>query len=299
MIPLGVSGNGTRGRAQSVGEREPRVSTMHGTPSTKECRMLNDFRRHLLSAGRRTKTIELRLYWMRRIMAEYGDLTLVSAEMLEEFLAREWKPETRKSIRSTLRVFYGWAVKARKVLVNPAADLPPVRVPSSIPKVAVDADVAKALRCALPEVAAMVALGRFACLRLYEITTLRTDHRHGDFIRFEGKGGKWRVVHLHPEVARALDELERINGPGYYFKGRYGGHRHETTVHNWIKAATGWNPHALRHAGASASYRRTTDVRAIQEMLGHSSMATTQKYLHLGEDAQRRAAMATSLDLAS
>lgn len=261
--------------------------------------MIHDYRRHLMAAGRRTKTIELRVYWMGRVQREFGQLEFVTDEMLEEFLSREWKPETRKSIRSTVRGFYAWAVKARKMLVNPAADLSPVKVPVTTPNVAVDADVANGFKCTRPDVVAMVMLGRLACLRLYEITSLRTEHRQGNVIRFEGKGGRVRTVHLHPDLARVLDELESLNGHGYYFPGRYGGHLHTTTVGKYIKTWTKWNPHALRHAGASASYRRTNDVRAIQAMLGHSSMATTQKYLHLDEDAQRRAAFATSLDLAS
>lgn len=257
--------------------------------------MINDYRRHLLAAGRRARTIELRAYWLLRIQSECGPLALVSASQLEDFLAQDWKPETRKSIRSTVRGFYMWATKTGRVTEDPSIDLESVRIPVTVPNVAVDLDVARALRSLDTHLVAMIALARFACLRLDEITTLRTDHRHGETIRFEGKGGSHRIVYLHPEAARALDTLERDQGHGYYFPGRYGGHLHKHTIYAKIKRSTNWNPHALRHAGATAAYRSTNDLRAIQAMLGHTSIATTQKYLHLDGDAQRRAAFATSL----
>lgn len=57
----------------------------------------------------------------------------------------------------------------------------------------------------------------------------------------------------------------------------------------------GVNPHSLRHAGATAAYRATRDLRAVQMLLGHSSLATTQRYLHPSLDDVRRAAAATAI----
>ena len=47
----------------------------------------------------------------------------------------------------------------------------------------------------------------------------------------------------------------------------------------------GWSPHTLRHRFASAVYRGSHDIRATQELLGHSSVATTQRYVAVDEDA--------------
>jgi len=55
---------------------------------------------------------------------------------------------------------------------------------------------------------------------------------------------------------------------------------HRVAVERRIQRATGWNPHSLRHVGATAAYEATGDLRAVQEFLGHASLATTERYLH-------------------
>lgn len=90
--------------------------------------------------------------------------------------------------------------------------------------------------------------------------------------------------------------LEWRTGPGrYYFPGRFGGALHPMSVNKIITRHTGWNPHSLRHAGATAAYNSTRDMRAVQLMLGHASLATTQRYLHVDEDGMHAAALGTSL----
>lgn len=139
----------------------------------------------------------------------------------------------------------------------------------------------------------MIMLARYACLRLTELTTLHTSAREGDMLRIRGKGDKERLVGINDDVAAALNILERQQGRGYYFPGLAGPHMHSQSVHKIIYRVTGCNPHSLRHAGATAAYNETRDVRAVQDMLGHSSLATTQRYLHLDMDARRRVAAAT------
>ena len=70
---------------------------------------------------------------------------------------------------------------------------------------------------------------------------------------------------------------------------------HPQALNKIITRATGCNPHSLRHAGATAAYEGTHDLRAVQEMLGHVSLVTTQRYVHVRADQIRAAAAATSL----
>lgn len=72
----------------------------------------------------------------------------------------------------------------------------------------------------------------------------------------------------------------------------WAGHLTPWAVAARIRKATGYNPHALRRRFATQVYRRTHDLRAVQVMLGHASVATTQRYVAVG--SSRLAAVAAA-----
>lgn len=266
------------------------------TNATRE--LLKEFRYHLLARGLAPGTIRHRIDAIANLAAEYGDLTQVTLEQLEATLGRKRRtlgPEARKAIRAGYRVFYAWMYRTERMDHDPSKLMEPVHVPNRTGRIVTDAQVVAALELAtLPE-KAMILLGRLAGLRLNEITTLHTDNREGDILRIAGKGGKVRMVPINDELGEVLDRLEAMQGEGYYFPGRYGGHMHAQSVNKIITRRLGSNPHSLRHAAATAAFRGTGDIRSVQEMLGHASLATTQRYLHIDPDAIRAAAAATSL----
>lgn len=232
-----------------------------------------------------------------RALACAVDLLGASATDLEDVLARrrQLAPETRKSHLASWRVFYRWAHRRGLRADDPTLEIASIRVPPRVPRVAPDDDVELALAGAAPRHRAMVLLARYACLRLTELTTLHTRDREGERLRIRGKGDRERVVYANEPLMFALHALERDQGAGYYFPGLRGAHMHPMSVNKIITRVTGWNPHSLRHAGATAAYNATGDLRAVQEMLGHASLATTQRYLHLDDEAKRRVAAATEI----
>lgn len=256
--------------------------------------VLDAFELWLLASDRGNGTIGLRMRHMRDLAlnvdllrAEVGDLERIMARR------RDLAPETRKSQLASWRVFFGWAHRRGIRPTDPTADIQSIRVPVRMPRVAADADIELALVKATPHGRAMVMLARYACLRLSELTTLTTSAREGEWLRVIGKGDKERIVGVNEPLLFALHALERAQGPGHYFPGQRGPHMHPMSVNKIITRLTGWNPHSLRHAGATAAYTATRDLRAVQEMLGHASLATTQRYLHLNDDARRAVAAAT------
>ncbi len=264
--------------------------------------VLAAFTAHLLAAGRADGTVYRRMLYVQQLLAHHPDIGAITTADLEAFLAvrrHTHLPETRKAIRASFRVFFAWALRTGRIERDPACELLTIRIPPAVPRVAPDDEIQQALHGAPLEEQAMILLARLACLRLTELTTLRTEHRQGDAIRVLGKGGTQRLVYLHPAVLDALTRLERAQGPGFYFPGRFSGHLHPQSVHKIMLRRTGWNPHSLRHAGATAAYRATNDLRAVQAMLGHASMATTQRYLHLDEAARRAAALGTAFTTAA
>lgn len=260
--------------------------------------MFNQYRNTMLSAGLGVGTVNLYITKLERFSLTHPDVNDVSTADLEAYLAARRSTlaaETRKSIRSAFCSYYGWAYRNGYVEANPAADLLAVHIPVTIPRVAADEVVQMGLLTADIRVTAMIMLARYACLRLTELTTLHHRQREFDLLRITGKGEKQRLVPINDPLMHVLLQLERENGGGYYFPGRNGGHMHPMSVNKIITRHLGTNPHSLRHAGATAAYRVTGDLRAVQMLLGHSSMATTQRYLHIGMDEVRRAAAGTAI----
>lgn len=253
------------------------------------------FEEWMLSTSRAEGTVRLRMRYMRDFATAF-DLCAVTQGDVERWLFwhRDDAAETRKSMLSSARLFYRWACARGHVPVDPTLEVEAVRVPVTVPRVAPDDAVLRGLAVATPLQRAMILLARYACLRLTELTTLPTAAREGDLLRVRGKGGKERMVGVNDDLMSALHTIEEP-GMRYYFPGLRGPHMHPQSVHKIIQRLTGFNPHALRHAGATAAYNATRDLRAVQEMLGHASLATTQRYLHLDAEALRRVADATRI----
>jgi len=108
-------------------------------------------------------------------------------------------------------------------------------------------------------------------------------------VRITGKGNKERMVFLDDATADALVEFigDRTSGP--LFIG-YGGKPLSTRSVQLLfrrVAPTGVTPHTIRHTYASELYRRSRNLRVVQENLGHTSIKTTEVYLHTDLEERR------------
>jgi integrase/recombinase XerD len=118
-------------------------------------------------------------------------------------------------------------------------------------------------------------------------------------IRILGKGARERIVQLcHPEAIAALREYKkrvRDDDCPWFFSNRFGRRLSEQSVRSMLRRhakAAGLNlhvtPHMLRHSVATLLHEDGVDIRYIQHLLGHRSIATTQIYTEVGEGSQRR-----------
>lgn len=258
---------------------------------------LDDYATHLRASGLRPRSLSMRLKHAESI-ATSGDPRTLTDSQLEAWVhptGRQLAPETIRSRRSSAQRLYGWLHTTGRIASNPAARLVAPRIPPKPARIIPDETFQAALAgCSSARDRAALLLGRQACLRLSEIAELRIEDRSGDRLTIDGKGGTVRHVWLTADTAAALDELAGDRAAGWYFPGRFDGHIHSEALHKIIKRATGgWNPHSLRHAGATAAYRGTRNLRGVQALLGHASLATTQRYLTVGEDEMRALAAAT------
>jgi integrase len=208
------------------------------------------------------------------------------------FLAQPWAPETRRSAVSSLRVFFAWAHEHDLVPTNPARGLPAIKVPATRPRPAPELIIADALARATARERLMVLLGAFEGLRRAEIAAVHSDHVEGPSLRILGKGGRTRVIPLHPVVAAELAKYE-----GFAFPGHMAGHISPDRVGRIMREllGSGWTTHTLRHRFASNAYAVQRDIRAVQELLGHSTLTTTQRYVAVPDDALRLAVLGASL----
>jgi integrase/recombinase XerC len=146
--------------------------------------------------------------------------------------------------------------------------------------------------------AAVVTLLYGCGLRISEALALKgSDRQLGASLRVRGKGGKERIVPVIPAAAAAVAEYARlcphpVTADGPLFRGARGGPLNARLVAKAMEAArlrlglpATATPHALRHSFATHLLAAGGDLRAIQELLGHASLSTTQIYT--GVDATR------------
>jgi integrase len=210
----------------------------------------------------------------------------------------DWGPETRKSARSTFRTFYAWAFRRGLVSHDPSAYLKAIRVPTAKPRPVPELDVMDAVAFSDDEeVTLMVLLAAYAGLRASEIASLRTDAMTPYGIRVMGKGGKERIVPVHPTILAPLSKrIRRIDGEWVFPSPVRKGHVGYDYIYKRVSAALGgkYTPHQLRHRFATQAYKGTQDLRAVQELLGHSSPTTTVRYTLIENEAMAAAVRAVA-----
>jgi integrase/recombinase XerC len=180
-----------------------------------------------------------------------------------------------------MRGFFQWAEDEGLSDADPSRKLHSVRVPAGQPHPVPEPVLAAALRRADDEVRRMLLLGAYAGLRLAEISRVHSHDIEANGLRVLGKGGKTRVVPIHPLIAESLVDVDGWAFPsGGSSSAKPGNHMGTDYLHRRICDALGpgWTAHSLRHRFASQVYGKTHDLRAVQTLLGHSKPETTARY---------------------
>jgi integrase len=196
--------------------------------------------------------------------------------------------------------FYEYCISTGLAHENPTSWLPKVKPPSPRPRPAPD-DIWEALLAAAPPRERLMAmLAAEAGLRRAEVTRVHKDDLLSisrPSLIVKGKGGKQRVVPINPVLAARIRErcaeLASVPGwAGYLFPGAVDGHLSVVYVGQLISALMpdGYTMHTLRHRMASRAYRGSRNLRAVQTLLGHASVATTERYCAVDDDEIRAAA---------
>ncbi len=249
-----------------------------------------------------------------------ADLTGVDLRSLRSWLANQ---QTRGHARSSLqrraaaaRTFFAWAHRTGLVESDPASGLRSPKLVRALPPTVHQTDAAEMLAAATAAAAEggrPVALRDVAMLEVLYASGARVSELAGldlddidvarDALRVLGKGNKERTVPLGTPAVRALDswlqtgrpELLTAESGAAVFLGERGRRVDQRVVRRVVHRALAavpdapdLGPHGLRHAMATHLLEGGADLRTVQEILGHSSLATTQIYTHVSDERLRR-----------
>lgn len=263
-----------------------------------------------------TDLADLEGFARRRGAPGVDGLTL---DLLRDWL---WLSSERGLARATLarrtaaaRAFSGWLARQGHLAVDPALRLRAPKTHSTLPRVLPETTVGDLL-AGLSERAAEGAPGPVrdlaviellyaSALRVSELCGLDLDDvdRERLTVRVTGKGNKQRVVPFGVPAAHALDRYLTEGRPRLVtgatpamFLGERGGRLGVRSVHRLVagllEAVPGSGPagpHTLRHTAATHLLDGGADLRAVQELLGHASLGTTQIYTHVSSERLKRA----------
>jgi len=215
-------------------------------------------------------------------------------------------------ILSGLRAFYKYMMMEDVITVDPTALLEGPRLKRKIPDVLNVEEVNKLLESIdLSEQGGMrnkaILETLYGCgLRVSELVNLKISTLYLDigFIKVIGKGDKERLVPIGREAAKFItmykDEV-RVHLPikkgneDFIFLNNRGSKLSRISIFNFIKATAlkagikkSISPHTFRHSFATHLIEGGADLRAVQEMLGHASITTTEIYTHLDRDFLRQ-----------
>jgi integrase/recombinase XerD len=254
--------------------------------------------------------------YARWLQSRQAALLLADRAALFDYLAERtaagYSARSNARLLSTLRRFYGQMLRLQRIARDPSALVQAPRLPRSLPKALSERDVEALL--AAPDVdsveglrdRAMLELMYGAGLRVSELVQLElgaVNLRQGA-LRVAGKGGKHRLLPIGDEARHWVERYLLQSRPqlagGRALEPLFLGRRADALSRQrfWtlvkrlaLRAGidpTRVTPHGLRHSFATHLLNHGADLRALQLLLGHSSLSTTQIYTLVAKEGLKR-----------
>ena len=271
------------------------------------------FERRLSSAtvGGRRRDLGSFVAWCESVrIASFDRIDSQAVRSYAGRLRRDGRdPATLERHLSSLRSWFGFALEQGWIRHNPAIDVRAPKKSRPLPKTLSRDQAKRAVEAPAMEDSvearrdrAILELLYSSGLRRAELLNLSCNDFTADGfeVRVTGKGNKQRVVPVGGPAREAIAEWLRVRanlaGPeeNALFVGRSGARLSSSTLahrlHEWARRSgleTRLHPHRLRHSFATHLLEESSDLRAVQELLGHARLTTTQIYTHV--DFQRLA----------
>ncbi|MCP5463849.1 MAG: tyrosine recombinase XerC [Deltaproteobacteria bacterium] len=240
-------------------------------------------------------------------------LDRINPLMIRSYLSLLYQKNGATSIArklSSLRSFFKYFVKKGDIDQNPAKVISSPKVPKKLPKFLNVDEVNAMLAVEMSHAKygardkAILELLYSSGLRVSELVGINTDalDLEEGLVRVLGKGNKERLVPIGSKALEALHEyqeernqIKKIKDLDALFLNKNGTRLSQRSVQRLVAKvlkATGLNktvtPHTFRHSFATHLLGSGADLRSIQELLGHKSLSTTQRYTHVGVEELAR-----------
>lgn len=232
------------------------------------------------------------------------------------------KPKTVKRKIATIKALFNFLEYEDKILINPFRKMRiKIREPKSLPNVMNIQEIEKIIQSIYKAKQTVKNIKSYAYsesvrniaviellfatgVRVSELSNLKEEHFDisTGHIKVRGKGDKERIIQVcNKESIKALREYHTLfrdkikNCGGYYFTNRLNKKLSEQSIRFLVKkhatkAGVGRiiTPHTFRHSFATLLLEEDVDIKYIQNMLGHSSILTTQIYTHVNNEKQKK-----------
>lgn len=267
--------------------------------ATMDDEILSAFAAYQRSKGLADTTVRNRASILRTLQHRTGRslLELTITDLREHIGRKGIQPGSRRTERGAILAFYTFAHHEGLIAQNPAERLDPITAPKGEPRPFTREQIDAMLNSgAYRRTRAMILLGYYQGFRVSSISRV---HGHdidllSGTIRTVGKGNKERVLPLHPVIGELALSMP---ADSWWFPARSGrtGHVSGASVTNLITLAKKragirdrhLTPHSLRHSFGSDLVEAGVDIRVIQELMMHSSLATTQIYTGVSANRKR------------
>ncbi|MCF7866254.1 tyrosine-type recombinase/integrase [Candidatus Woesearchaeota archaeon] len=214
---------------------------------------------------------------------------------IKEYLAhligdKNYAPRTSNLVRAALLFYYN------EILEKGFINIKTPKIHASLPSVLTKDEVKRLIECAGSEKSRQILKLLYSSgIRVSELVKLKWADLEVEqkiaWVR-SGKGSKDRMVILSEIIIKGFEHLRKDSD--YIFSGKNGGlstRNIQKIVHNAAKIAKinkKVTPHTLRHSFATHLLDSGTDIRLIQELLGHSNLQTTQIYTHISTEQKKK-----------
>jgi integrase/recombinase XerD len=264
------------------------------------------------AAGRSPQTIKTRLSGIETLCRHAGvtSVTAITAEHVTAWLGDCEAPWTRCTYWMTVKCWVTWALAEGVICADPTARLAKPRTPKCVPRPVSDAVIRALLNGESKDPAggdpagsalagrsprgdaqmvartrAYVALAALAGLRVHEIAKVRgEDIDPAGWLYVDGKGGTRAAIPLHPQLASIAATMPPVDWWFPHNGTHVSGEWVSTCIRRALRAVGSTaTAHQLRHSFGTAVLRSSHDLRVTQELLRHSSPASTAIYTQVAD----------------